>query len=346
MLAGARFVRLYGEHGYGLQPALDRAARRPPSWKLLICSSARSLARERDPGSRGPSCGSPAPRRRDTRSTRAARPSAPCSARARAPRGSQGSRRVEPAHLDAPGLGHVADVAARCSACSCERLNHLSAPHGIRDPPHGTSGNILVPAAEHRAGSDAAVRGRRWQGPGPPCRCVSLGWRVGVWGDARARGRHVAFSEQSVGPSRTEGRLDQRGRFDEPQAPRSGRGATLASKRYVLSFTEFGIDDVPLVGGKNASLGEMYRRSRPQGVRVPNGFAITAEAYRDVLDEAGAWPSAARAARWRSTRRCRRPGARRAAGARDRLRRAAAGRPETQILDGYRRTAARVWRGR
>jgi pyruvate,water dikinase len=46
-------------------------------------------------------------------------------------------------------------------------------------------------------------------------------------------------------------------------------------------------EDVPLVGGKNASLGEMYRHLASQGVTVPNGFAITAEAYRYVLERAG-----------------------------------------------------------
>jgi pyruvate,water dikinase len=48
--------------------------------------------------------------------------------------------------------------------------------------------------------------------------------------------------------------------------------------------------DVPSVGGKNASLGEMVRELATEGVRVPNGFAITAEAYRHVLDQADAWP--------------------------------------------------------
>ncbi|WP_145232905.1 phosphoenolpyruvate synthase [Gimesia algae] len=61
------------------------------------------------------------------------------------------------------------------------------------------------------------------------------------------------------------------------------------SKRYVRFFNELTIDDVPLVGGKNASLGEMYRELTPQGVKVPNGFAITAEAYRDMLAAVGAW---------------------------------------------------------
>lgn len=58
---------------------------------------------------------------------------------------------------------------------------------------------------------------------------------------------------------------------------------------YVRWFKDISIDDVPLVGGKNASLGEMYRELSPQGIKVPNGFAITAEAYRDVLTEANLW---------------------------------------------------------
>jgi pyruvate,water dikinase len=48
-------------------------------------------------------------------------------------------------------------------------------------------------------------------------------------------------------------------------------------------FEEIGIEDIPLVGGKNASLGEMYRELAPRGVQVPNGFAITADAYREFL---------------------------------------------------------------
>ncbi len=61
----------------------------------------------------------------------------------------------------------------------------------------------------------------------------------------------------------------------------------MAEKRYVRWFEEIGIDDVALVGGKNASLGEMYRELTPKGVRIPNGFAVTAEAYRHVLRSAG-----------------------------------------------------------
>ncbi len=58
---------------------------------------------------------------------------------------------------------------------------------------------------------------------------------------------------------------------------------------YIRWFNEIGINDVPLVGGKNASLGEMYQNLTAEGVRVPNGFAVTAEAYRYVLDHNKAW---------------------------------------------------------
>jgi pyruvate, water dikinase len=61
--------------------------------------------------------------------------------------------------------------------------------------------------------------------------------------------------------------------------------------RYVRFFSQIGIGDVPLVGGKNASLGEMYRELTAKGLLVPNGFAVTAEAYRHALDAAGAWPA-------------------------------------------------------
>ncbi len=55
----------------------------------------------------------------------------------------------------------------------------------------------------------------------------------------------------------------------------------------VLWFENLTISDVPLVGGKNASLGEMYQALTSRGVKVPNGFAITAFAYRHFLDKAG-----------------------------------------------------------
>lgn len=55
----------------------------------------------------------------------------------------------------------------------------------------------------------------------------------------------------------------------------------------VLWFREIGIEDVSKVGGKNASLGEMFRELDEQGIPVPNGFATTANAYRRFLQAAG-----------------------------------------------------------
>lgn len=62
--------------------------------------------------------------------------------------------------------------------------------------------------------------------------------------------------------------------------------AATKNKKLVLRFSEVGIKDVALVGGKNASLGEMIRKLEPKGVRIPNGFVVTAEAYRHFLREA------------------------------------------------------------
>ena len=61
------------------------------------------------------------------------------------------------------------------------------------------------------------------------------------------------------------------------------------AKQFIRWFSELGVADVPLVGGKNASLGEMYRELESQGIRVPNGFAVTAEAYRYTLTQSDAW---------------------------------------------------------
>ena len=61
------------------------------------------------------------------------------------------------------------------------------------------------------------------------------------------------------------------------------------STNYIRWFKELTIDDIPLVGGKNASLGEMYQELSSQGIQIPNGFAVTAEGYRYLLDQAKAW---------------------------------------------------------
>ncbi|MCU0550582.1 MAG: phosphoenolpyruvate synthase [Leptolyngbya sp. Prado105] len=58
----------------------------------------------------------------------------------------------------------------------------------------------------------------------------------------------------------------------------------------VLPFNQVGIVDIPLVGGKNASLGEMIQQLTPKGINVPNGFATTAFAYRSFIEKAGLEP--------------------------------------------------------
>jgi len=56
---------------------------------------------------------------------------------------------------------------------------------------------------------------------------------------------------------------------------------------FILWFDDISIDDVPLVGGKNASLGEMYRHLTSKGVNIPHGFAITAYAYKHLIESTG-----------------------------------------------------------
>ena len=55
------------------------------------------------------------------------------------------------------------------------------------------------------------------------------------------------------------------------------------NKQNILWFSEIGMDDVDMVGGKNASLGEMYSNLSNKNINVPNGFAITAYAFRQFL---------------------------------------------------------------
>jgi len=63
--------------------------------------------------------------------------------------------------------------------------------------------------------------------------------------------------------------------------------STPASPSFIRRFDEISIGDIPLVGGKNASLGEMFRELGSQGVRIPDGFAVTAEGYRHFLRSTG-----------------------------------------------------------
>jgi pyruvate,water dikinase len=66
-------------------------------------------------------------------------------------------------------------------------------------------------------------------------------------------------------------------------------GSMAEGSRYIRWFKDLRLDAVGTVGGKNASLGELYSSLSEQGIKVPNGFAVTAEAYRDALTEAKAW---------------------------------------------------------
>lgn len=59
------------------------------------------------------------------------------------------------------------------------------------------------------------------------------------------------------------------------------------NNRNILWFKELSSDDTPIVGGKNASLGEMYNALVPKGINIPNGFAITAQAYRKFMKDTG-----------------------------------------------------------
>ena len=63
----------------------------------------------------------------------------------------------------------------------------------------------------------------------------------------------------------------------------------MSVQTHIRWFSEIALADVPEVGGKTASLGELYSVLGQQGIRVPDGFAVTAAAYRDALSAAGAW---------------------------------------------------------
>ena len=56
--------------------------------------------------------------------------------------------------------------------------------------------------------------------------------------------------------------------------------------RFIRWFSETGLADLPQVGGKNASLGEMVRELAPLGVRVPDGFAVTVDRFGNLIGEA------------------------------------------------------------
>ncbi|HET6778492.1 MAG TPA: PEP/pyruvate-binding domain-containing protein, partial [Gemmatimonadales bacterium] len=63
--------------------------------------------------------------------------------------------------------------------------------------------------------------------------------------------------------------------------------AAAGAPEYVVPFSKLTLDDLSRVGGKNASLGEMIKILAPQGIQIPDGFALTADAFRLHLREAG-----------------------------------------------------------
>jgi pyruvate,water dikinase len=65
------------------------------------------------------------------------------------------------------------------------------------------------------------------------------------------------------------------------------KGVLSMTQEFVKWFEDLTINDVPSVGGKNASLGEMIQNLGKKGVRVPSGFAITAYAYKYMIEKAG-----------------------------------------------------------
>ena len=54
--------------------------------------------------------------------------------------------------------------------------------------------------------------------------------------------------------------------------------------QFIKTLDTLSIKDIPLVGGKTASLGEMYQQLKPKGINIPAGFAITAEAFTAVIE--------------------------------------------------------------
>lgn len=76
----------------------------------------------------------------------------------------------------------------------------------------------------------------------------------------------------------------------KPMANQQNSDEVCLQNALVLPFTQVGIADIPLVGGKNASLGEMIGQLTSKGVKVPDGFATTAYAYGEFIQKAGLEP--------------------------------------------------------
>jgi pyruvate,water dikinase len=108
-------------------------------------------------------------------------------------------------------------------------------------------------------------------GPNKKCVANDKHWAVG-----RGGWTNVIFKKK-------EERLETMSLRMIQTAQPAGEGPKTSGPRFIRKFNEISIADIPLVGGKTASLGEMFRELEPKGVKVPDGFAITAEAYRHFL---------------------------------------------------------------
>ncbi len=96
------------------------------------------------------------------------------------------------------------------------------------------------------------------------------------------RGRYPSMSNL-VPISRASTSANDAIRFSPGTDAGDSRACRSSAMDHVLDFTAVGMNDVPRVGGKNASLGEMIGALAASGVRVPGGFATTADAYREFL---------------------------------------------------------------
>ena len=102
---------------------------------------------------------------------------------------------------------------------------------------------------------------------------------------SRRAARRLALQDRPPPPGRY-GRPGHQGpKTLTPDGPPPQDGSMTDSP--VLWFEEIGMGDVPQVGGKNASLGELIQSLKAKGVRVPDGFATTADAYRRFLEANG-----------------------------------------------------------
>ena len=112
---------------------------------------------------------------------------------------------------------------------------------------------------------------------------------------------------------------------------------------YTLDFSQIGMQDVARVGGKNASLGQLFRELKPQGVGVLDGFATTADAY------CAAWRARPESPpcdylRPAQPRKPRRPGAKRPCRSRRDFQTALLEELSQPILEAYRRLSSRLGR--